>query len=130
MGGDTMTETPDRRTEHSAHEVDRIEHLVRTVLRWGLVVSTALLLGGMVTWTVRGGALPDSVVGPVDAVRGASRLQPQALFSLGLLALILTPFVRVAGTVVVFLKERDWRYTAVTALVFASMVAGLVLGAL
>ena len=112
-----------------SREAAAIDRLVYRVLAVGLVVSAALLVTGMVVWAVHGGRLPGSVAGPWRATRQLVGLQPEGFFSLGLLALILTPVVRVAGSVAVFAKERDWRYVLITSGVLAAMIAGLVVGA-
>lgn len=109
---------------------ERIERLVRRVLTAGLALSAFLLCAGFIVWAVRGGDVPATVSGPVDAARSLVALEPIGLFSYGLLVLILTPFVRVAGSIVIFLREHDWRFAAVTGLVLASMGAGLLVGSL
>ena len=59
---------------------------------------------------------------------GSGSSDPAAYLSLGLLVLIATPFVRVAGSIVAFARERDRRYVLVTAVVLAVMCLGVVLG--
>jgi uncharacterized membrane protein len=106
-----------------------INRLVHRVLMIGLTISATLLVTGLVVWGARGGAaLPRSVTGPAQAVRDVGRLRPVGFFSLGLLALILTPFARVAGTIVIFLREHDRRYAVITATVLAIMIASIFLG--
>ena len=107
-----------------------INRLVKVVLTWGLILGAALLVAGFVVWMVRGGQLAASVERPAAAARSIAQLEPIGFFSIGLLVIILTPFVRVAGSVVVFLHGREWIYTAVTACVLLSMIAGLLIGAL
>lgn len=106
-----------------------INLLVHRVLMVGLAISATLLVAGLVVWAARGGGgLPTSATGPAQALRDVGRLRPIGFFSLGLLALILTPFARVAGTVVVFLREHDRRYALITAAVLAIMIASILLG--
>jgi len=108
--------------------VEAINRLVHRVLMIGLAISATLLVAGLVVWAARGGLLPRSVTGPVQALRDIGGLRPVGFFSLGLLALILTPFARVAGSVVIFLREHDRRYATITAAVLAIMVASILLG--
>ena len=108
--------------------VEAINRLVHRVLMTGLAISATLLVAGLVVWAARGGLLPRSVTGPVQALRDIGGLRPVGFFSLGLLALILTPFARVAGSVVIFLREHDRRYATITAAVLAIMVASILLG--
>jgi len=109
---------------------ERIDRLVRRVLTVGLSLSAILLCAGFVTWAARGGDMPATVPGPLSAARSLAALDPIGFFSYGLLVLILTPFVRVAGSIVIFLREHDWRFAAVTGLVLVSMGAGLLVGSL
>jgi uncharacterized membrane protein len=102
-----------------------VERLVHQVLAIGLAVSVTLLLTGVVAWLVRREALPGAVTGPVKAVQDLGSGRPNGFFSLGLLALILTPFVRVAGSVIIFLHERDRRYAGITAVVLGFMILSL-----
>jgi uncharacterized membrane protein len=109
--------------------MEPINRLVHRVLMIGLTISATLLVTGLIVWGARGGlALPHSVTGPAQAVRDVGGLRPVGFFSLGLLALILTPFARVAGTVVIFLREHDRRYTVITAAVLAIMIASIFVG--
>jgi uncharacterized membrane protein len=114
-------------TRHS-RPVEPLNRLVHRVLMVGLTISAALLVAGLVVWALRGGVLPTSVTGPAQAVRDVGHLRPVGFFSLGLLALILTPFARVAGSVVIFLREHDRRYAVITAVVLAIMITSIVLG--
>ncbi len=68
---------------------------------------------------------------PQGAGRLAGRVHLRAagFYSLGLLALILTPFVRVVGSIVAFAVARDWRFVAVTSAVLAVMLASIAVGA-
>jgi len=109
-------------------ETSGVNHLVHRVLFVGLILSATLLVLGLIVWLARGSTLPPRVSGPARAIRDIASLQPAGFFSLGLLALILTPFVRVAGSTVVFLRAHDGRYALITAIVLAIMIASLWLG--
>lgn len=105
-----------------------IERLVHHVLLWGLALSAALLLGGLIVWAFRGGELPTTITMPPASFADLARAQPIGFFSTGLFVLVLTPFARVAGSIVLFAKAGDRRYTAITAVVLLVMAAGLLLG--
>jgi uncharacterized membrane protein len=98
------------------------------VLVVGLLVSTVFLLVGLglSLWLDHG--LPAAVVDPGEALRGLAALRPVAFLSLGLMILIATPAIRVIGSVIVFLWERDWRYAGITLLVLSVMIASVLLG--
>ncbi len=54
--------------------------------------------------------------------------QPHAVMIIGLYVLTLVPLARVAFTLVLFLKERDFIYVAATAYVLAALIMGVMLG--
>jgi uncharacterized membrane protein len=110
------------------HTMDPIERMVSRVLGVGIAVSVALMLAGLVLGLIGGEGMPDHVVSLADLLPGLRDADPAAYLSLGLLALVATPFVRVAGSIVAFARERDRRYVLVTAVVLAVMCLGVVLG--
>ena len=101
---------------------------VQRVLVAGLAVAAVLILAGLVAALVAHHVVPHDVLKVAPALRRAVRMQGDGLLTLGLLMLILTPFLRVVGTALVFVWERDWRYVSITLLVLAVMIASLFLG--
>jgi uncharacterized membrane protein len=71
---------------------------------------------------------PDGLRSIAGILRGVGTMQSQAIVQLGLLLLIATPVARVAFTLVAFVLQRDRTYVAVTALVLALLLYGLVFG--
>lgn len=108
--------------------MNRIDRLVRGVLAGGLGISATLLIAGLIVWAVRGGSLPAAVSLPPASLADLIHGRPIGFFSFGLFMLVLTPFARVAGSVVVFALQRDRRYATITATVLLVMVASLLLG--
>lgn len=106
----------------------RVERLVERPLLVAIGVCVALMLAGTALGLAAGDGPPHEVLA-VSSVPGAlARLEPAAYLSLGLIVLIATPFVRVAGSLAVFALERDRRYVLVTAAVLAIMCVSVVLG--
>jgi uncharacterized membrane protein len=58
-------------------------------------------------------------------VRGISTARPDDVMRLGILVLILTPLLRVALMLVLFVLERDFVFVAISAIVFAILLLGL-----
>jgi len=108
--------------------MEPIERVIRGILLGGIAASVALMVAGLVLGVARGGGLPRGVVPLAELPRALAALRPAAYLSLGLIVLIGTPFVRVAGSLVVFVKERDRRYVLVSASVFLVMCLGVLLG--
>jgi uncharacterized membrane protein len=113
-----------------------VERLVSLVLRTGVTLSATIICAGLCLLLARG-VFSDRM--RIDAAvayprslgalfSGLLALDPASVISLGLLALIATPFARVAVSIVAFAVERDWRYVAVTALVLAILIVGILLG--
>jgi uncharacterized membrane protein len=105
-----------------------VNETVQRVLIVGLAAATIALLAGLGVDLAAHQGLPRHVLKAGPALRRAAGLHGDALLTLGLLALILTPFLRVAGMMVVFAWERDWRYTLVALFVLAVMIGSLFLG--
>jgi uncharacterized membrane protein len=108
--------------------MDPVERMVRRVLLTGIALAVALLAAGVVLSVVDAQGLPSGVVPVADLPAQLVVLDPAAYLSLGLIVLIATPFVRVAGSLVAFARERDRRYVLVTAVVFAVMCVSVLLG--
>jgi uncharacterized membrane protein len=108
--------------------MEPIERAIRWILLCGIALSVALMAAGLLLGVARGAGLPRGVVPLAELPRALAAPRPAAYLSLGLIVLIGTPFVRVAGSLVVFVRERDGRYVLVTATVLFVMCLGLVLG--
>lgn len=123
----------------------RVDIVISRVLRYGVTASLALVALGTLLGFVRsgeygphGGTAADlhrligtAATSPL-AWRGfataLTRLQGRALIVAGLLVLIATPVARVAISVVAFALERDWKFVAITALVFALLIVSFLAG--
>ncbi len=110
-----------------AHAMDPVERVIHAVLSVGIAVSVVLLAAG-VALALAGGEAPHDVVRFAALPAGLAALDPAAYLSLGVMVLIGTPFVRVAGSLVAFARDRDLRYVLLTAFVLAVMCLSVVLG--
>ena len=86
----------------------RLETIIGTVLRVGINTSTACLACGIVLYFVSGG--------PLAAM----------LLQAGIVILLATPIARVVVSVVQYLNERDWTFTALTFVVLLELLASVV----
>lgn len=116
------------RVEVERHVMDPVEKVVHWVLLVGLVVSVALMGLGIVLGLARHDGLPDGVTAPGELWQGVREGDAAAFLTLGLLVLIVTPFLRVAGTLVAFARERDLRYVVISAAVLTAMCLSVLLG--
>ena len=119
----------------SDHE---IEQLIGRLLQIGVLVAAAVVIGGGIALLAAYGHHPADFRVFTDAASplrslggiagGAARLDSRAIVQLGLVLLIATPVARVALTLVAFLIQRDRLYVAVTTLVLALLLYGLIWG--
>ena len=123
MTGERPTRAP---SPH--HEMEPIERMVRRILGVGIAISVTLMAVGLVLSVFDRDGLPTHVVPLAHLPTLLGQFDPAAYLSLGLIVLITTPFVRVAGSVVAFAREHDRRYVVITAVVLAVMCVGVVLG--
>ena len=114
----------------------RLQRIVGTLLRFGVLLAAAVVLAGGLAYLVRhGGAVPDyhrfrgqpeQLRSLAGIVRGALALDERGVIQLGLVLLVATPIARVAIAGVVFGVERDRSYVLVAALVLALLLWSLV----
>jgi uncharacterized membrane protein len=138
----TPTLPGERQLLHVPPTVARVERLISTLLRVGVVLSLAVVVLGTVIsfghhpgylWsgqelaalTGAGKAGPNSVA---EIVAGVAAGRGAAVVMAGLLILIATPVLRVGVAIIAFLLQRDWVFTVVTAVVFALLVLSFFLG--
>jgi uncharacterized membrane protein len=114
---------------------DRVQRVIGTLLRWGVILAAAVVLsGGVMYFGSCGSTIPDYKVFRgvppelrvvTGIVREAGSLNPLGLIQFGLLLLIATPVARVAFSVAAFALQRDRTYVVVTLLVLAVVLHGL-----
>lgn len=122
-------------SERQAAQEAATERMLGALLRVGVLVAAGfVLLGGILFVAQHGGDRPDySRFGgePEDlknvsgVMRAALALHPRGLIQFGLLILLATPVVRVAVSLVTFLRERDRLYAALTACVLLILLLSL-----
>ncbi len=114
----------------------RLEKMVAVVLRTGVMLAAAVVLGGGLCFVIQHGSDPTgdhAFHGVADQYRhaggivgAAARGDCRGIIQLGLLLLIATPVVRVGLALTGFALERDRTYIIVTALVLAILLLSLI----
>ena len=115
-----------------------IEHMVSILLRTGVLISGLIVLGGGVYYLIAHAAETENYrvfvgAAPIDRtvpgiLHGALALRARSIIQLGLVALILTPILRVAFSLVGFAFERDRKYVVITSIVLVVLLYSLVIG--
>jgi uncharacterized membrane protein len=104
-------------SENSSN-IFHMEPLLAWVLHYGSWVASAAISAGLLL------ALIDSRAG----THNLAMVDNMQIVTAGILLFILLPVLRVAIMLVVFLRERDYRFSALAALVLAIIFLGFVLG--
>jgi uncharacterized membrane protein len=105
-----------------------LEQSLHHMLVGGVVISSLLMFSGLVLGLILNGNLPETVPQLEQIIPMALRLEPSGIVALGLLTLIATPILRVAGSVLAFLFERDWRYAFITFIVLLIVIFSILVG--
>ena len=98
------------------------------VLMTGIAAAAVFLCGGLCVSIARQQALPRATVKAGSLLQGLLKLDPGAIVTVGIAILVLTPVVRVIGSILAFARVRELGFVALTALVLALMTAGFLLG--
>jgi uncharacterized membrane protein len=113
------------------------EMWISHTLRVGVFISGTILATGLMLFFARGTAsghpsslhelihTPSSTVSLPAVLRDAMHARTSAIIRLGVLALILTPVVRVAMTAALFVAVRDWVFLAIVVTVLGILLVGL-----
>jgi uncharacterized membrane protein len=114
----------------------RLEKMVAVLLRTGVLLAAAVVLGGGMCYVMQHGseaAGDHSFHGvaaeyriPRGILTAAAQGDCRGIIQLGLLLLIATPVMRVGLSLVGFAVERDRTYMVVTAIVLAILLLSLI----
>ncbi|WP_368488693.1 DUF1634 domain-containing protein [Clostridium sp. BJN0013] len=113
--------------DHTSNEknVHNIELIIGIFLRIGIILSSIIILTGLIMFLTLGytGYSPNYYpTSPLEILKDSIYLKPYAIIMLGLLSLILIPMLRVAISILVFLKEKDFLYVKITTLVLLILI--------
>ena len=109
----------------TADEVHRVQRIVQVLLRAGLGVSVVLMAVGLAMKVASGSRHSTEVKLFSLTSTGSSA---DALMALGVLTLALTPAFRVIALVVLWSRERDWRFVGVALAVIVTLSVAVVVG--
>ena len=108
-----------------------MEGVIGYTLLGGVLLSVTLIAAGLAWHWARSGDLQLAYSLPATTVGGfiladveqvtSLETRPRLLVNLGIAVLMLTPYVRVLASLISFGLERNWKYTAFTAFVLATL---------
>lgn len=109
-----------------------LERIIGQLLRFGVLLSSAVVLTGGVVYLARHGhqtprygvfiGEPDKMRNPLSMWKAILHGEGRPLIAFGLLLLILTPIARVVFSIAGYLLEKDYLYVLITLLVLAVIV--------
>lgn len=130
-----MSDAMETATQAGTWNDQRIEIIIGTLLRTGVILAAAVVLFGAALYLARHGhepanyatfhGEPAGLKSPKDIGHGAMDMSARAIIQLGLLLLIATPVARVAFSAVAFAIERDYMYVVITLIVLAILMYSL-----
>lgn len=96
--------------------------MIQWVLRGGLATSALLIVTGLVVALVTGTPIGSPV--RLGHVLSDSTIEDR-IIALGLIALALTPFLRVTALIAIWSHQRDARFVALSVVVAAILIASI-----
>lgn len=112
----------------------RLDAALSRTLTWCTAIAGAVCLAGLLFYYSTNPGVgpswstfrPDPSLSASRVLRDAGELKPLAIAQLGVVLLVVTPGVRVAMTIVLFLRQGDRFYALLAGVVLAALAAGLV----
>lgn len=115
----------------SESKIYDVELIISKSLRIGVILSAVTILAGLLMFLVSGNSGYPGNTYPTtikEIIKGFLQLKSYGVIMTGLLILIATPVLRVAVSVMVFLKEKDYLYVKITGLVLVILLFSFMLG--
>jgi uncharacterized membrane protein len=130
------TSKSDKKNEAKFSTQQQLELLLSNLLKYGVLISSAIVLIGGIFYLIRHGSEavnyrvfqgePTAFCSPVGIVKAVLSGSRRGLIQLGLLVLVATPIVRVIISLLTFLRMRDFIYAIISFLVLSGLVYSLV----
>lgn len=111
--------------EVSEAEIHRVQKIIEWLLRGGLIVSVVLMTIGLVMKLASGSKHAGGVklFELSDADSSAD-----LVMAIGVLVLAMTPAFRVIALLIIWTRERDWRFVGVACAVVVTLALAVVVG--
>lgn len=104
------------------------EHAIAVVLRYGAMISTAIMAAGVLLAVARGSLGSFSSHASIqlrDLFPNLLRFEPLAVVEFGVLLLLFTPIARIVVAVIGFARERDLKYFLISVGVLAVVLLSI-----
>lgn len=95
----------------------------------GVLICAVLIISGLALMSITGDISDQfCVMEPGWIIWGSPFLQPSHVLFLGFAVLIMTPIIRVAVSILIYLKTRDVPFTAITITVLLILLISVIFG--
>ena len=117
------------------NKIEEMEHKISYFLRWGVIFSGVLIFVGWML-NIKWSANPFYVFQDYDQISLKDLIRHYILRNnygalitfVGLGSLISLPLIRVALTMILFMKQKEWQLAAITALVLLGLIVSFSFG--
>lgn len=120
-----------------AETEQQLESLLSNLLKYGVLLASAVVLFGGIVYLVNYGSEPityrffygepERLRSPMGVVKAVSDGSSDAIIQFGLLLLVATPVIRVIISLFTFLKLRDFTYFFISLLVLGALTYSLLI---
>jgi uncharacterized membrane protein len=107
-----------------------INRATARILRWGFLLSAAMLVIGLIVTAIRGESLYTSLEGLPSLFDDLIHGHGPAIVGFGILVMVAAPIAATIGTMVAFIQLGDRRYALITAAVLVILLISAVSAAL
>ncbi len=113
------------------YDAEKAQLAIAKLIRAVVLSSAAIILIGLIMYLITGVSGYDNneyPTNPLLILSDIMTLKPYAIMLTGLFILILTPVLRVGVSIILFIKEKDKLYVAITSFVFIVLIISFILG--
>ena len=114
-----------------------LQSLIGNLLRWGVFISMGVVIIGVVLFLIQQGRqeIDFSVFDSTKAFDlnafffGLTAFESEAIITLGIIFLILTPVLRIVFSIIGFALEKDNLYVVISSIVLLIIIGSIFIGA-
>jgi len=113
----------------SQNSIFKMEILISNVLKIGVLLSAGFLITGLSMLIVtEDDSCPTGEMSVEWFSNGLTSFTPSHIIFTGFIILVSTPILRVAASVMIYFKQKDYTFAVITGVVLAVMIYSLTMG--
>ncbi|MFW9930068.1 MAG: DUF1634 domain-containing protein [Candidatus Thorarchaeota archaeon] len=107
----------------------QFEEIISYLLRIGVIFSGFFMLLGMILAGLQGSTVDIENLSLNIIIENILQITPIGLIFIGIIILLLTPVMRVAISIILYIYIKDKKFAVVTSIVLLFMLIGILIGA-